>query len=689
MDLQRLYGPNRLATSIPPGVAALVAWLAGLVGPLDELGFKTTLARVGAGLGAAAIVYLSQLLARRLQLESQLAGRKEPLGLTAREVLGDPQSELAEPASADGTIPYVARNADDEVRRVLEEKRVAVLVGPSGSGKSATARAVARSFDENAIALVPRKPTRRGDTTVSDVVALTPRRPSSAWLWLDDLGTYLQSDPVQASSLRKWLSRSNGRRIVVTLSAKDRDALMRESTPAAACVRELLDMTQAHHLGVSWHGAEHMGARASYPNAGDGCNYLSRYLSSGRVHLRRYRDAEEASPVAAAILSAATAWRRASLGNPVPRSFLRSAFSLYMPGRWQPTNPDEVFNEGIAWATDPLEGHDAVLEPADAETQGYVIAEVAVEEAVRRSQPIPDRCWRLLLDEVRGTPSEVDVADAARANGRDALFSEALLPLLLPRAAPPAVQDSASIVYNERFASLQHSPGSQLPLGGATGVAARSPTIPARPPIRGRSRVFAFLYRHAVLWATIRTLALAVGDILAIWLAVIAAYFLTSLNVDFGTAQRATDQRIAFISLLVVSLFAAVGLYRSRSRRGGPSRPIAALVQGAVGLIILRLLVGSVMGSYALLIWSFFFACCTITATRAALTAIGVSAANRGRGERRRCALVGNPAQVQPVASVMRTDDRERVVVGYIGAAEAQDEARLVEHLGRVGPRWA
>jgi hypothetical protein len=610
MDLQKFYGQNRLATTIPAGVAALVAWLAGLIGPLDELGFRTTLARVGAGLVAAVVVYASQLLARHVLLESQLAGKKSPLGLTQREVLGDPLSELAESASGNEEIRYVPRNRDETIRRVLNERSVSVLVGPSGSGKSATARAVAASVDENAVALVPRKPTRVGDTTVSDVLALTPRWTKSAWLWLDDLGTYLQSDPVEVSSLRRWLQGGSGRRIVVTLSAKDRDTLMGERTIAGACVRELLDMTHAQDLDLNWNGEEYATARQFYPNAGDGCRYLSRYLSSGRVHLRRFRDAGEASPEAAAILQAATDWRRARLSNPVPTSYLRRAFSFYLSGGRRSGDLDNAFESGIAWATDPLEGHDAVLEPTGPEASGYVIAEVAVEEATQRSNAIPTHCWRLLLDEVRGTPAEVDVANAARASGKVELFSEALLPLLLPRAASPEVQASASIVYNERFAPTGESVAQNRPQEPVAHEAGSPfPTIPARPTPQEHSVTLAFLYRHSLLWAGIRTAMLAVGDVLAIWLAVLLAYFLTSVSLDFGAAQRATDRRIEFVSLLVVSLFAVVGLYRSKSRRGGASRPIAVLLHGAIGLIILRLLIGPVLGSYALLIWSFIFTC--------------------------------------------------------------------------------
>lgn len=668
-------------------VTAILAWLASLLDPLDRIGATTTADRVGVVLLVATAVLARHLYLRHARLLALLETKPRPLCAAEPAVLGARESELAALASRDRKIRYIPRNNDDALEEMLRAKRVIILIGDSGSGKSSSARAMACRVAPNAPVFVPKKPAADLDRPLTAALELMVRslrwRRRSGWLWLDDLGRYLDRDAVDPSLVLRWLDGNPNRRVVATLNSKDRNRLRTDPAAAGESATALLDMAGRHSVDPTWAGAELERAAHAYPGAGGACAYLGRYLSSGDYHVARFRDAEAACPSAGAILRAAADWRRARLSQPIPEAWLRGAFEVYLSAMPMGADLGELFNRGLAWATDPGQQREAVLRCVPGAEARFEIAEAAVEEAVRRDREISPRLWDLLLEQVGDSADAVAVAVAARAHDRSDVATSILERLLENQMLTESLQILARDAWNDLRHSEPSMPGlmaaaSPIARGGGTSATEGSAS-------RNPSWLLSSIFARPGLWATVRVAVLLAIDALGLWSAMMASYVLTDLSdgVALGDARRLTDDRIAYVILLVVLLFARSGLYGHRGLRGNAARVLAAITQAALIFVLLRTIAGPQIGSYELIGTSFLFACITVTGARGAFNRLALWASLRARGGPSRWALVGTRDEVTAVADALGADNPAREIVGFIGpVVQGDDASGALTHLG-------
>jgi tetratricopeptide (TPR) repeat protein len=133
---------------------------------------------------------------------------------------------------------------------------------------------------------------------------------------------------------------------------------------------------------------------------------LAEYLAAGPRLWRRWRNARAVDSLAheqtgAAIVAAALDCRRAGLTRPVSEKVLAGLYldPTYLDpavaGRLDPA----VFQQGLAWATELVQGTSALLAP---EAGGYVVFDYLLDtvQAAPDASPVPARVWQHLLSDL-------------------------------------------------------------------------------------------------------------------------------------------------------------------------------------------------------------------------------------------------------------------------------------------------
>lgn len=680
MDSQRRFRRDDLGAGFFAAVAAVITWLANIQAPLKALGLTALASRLGAVVVVVLLVFVARVAVRRQRLRGLLeitgawpwAG--PPLCEVPADTLGLEESVLARATSANEDVPYLERNNDAALQRLLEENKVVVIVGPAGSGKSTSAYHVASKIAANRRVIVPRRPAP-GFDPLSEVLSMLsgPRIiRSGAWLWLDDLEEYLRQGPLNMALLRTWLAGHEDRRLITTIGSEYRSHTAAENSPAGKSATVLIRMAKvALGWDIEWTGEELGRAERQYPKAGDKCRELSRFFALGDFHLMRYEAAVDACPDAAAIMKAAVAWRRAGLSRTIPLGFLHESFSFYTVDKVVAGERNVRFEAGIAWATDRCEKPAGPVTRAS-DSEHVELADVLLEAATSRRFETPLGVWELMAACTAGTKDEVTVAKAALLAGASRVSYGILNGLLDNLAVSPEIQEAARQVYDDAFSRT--APSVDAP--SLSAAAARS----AEPPIERYIAPLAWIYERPALWGVLRIVSLFVSDVAGLWVALLVGYFLSRLpsSVSFETARRAADHRIPFVALLAVILFAGAGLYRESSRRRNTARVLAVLSQGGLALLALRVFLEAFephmlnrggLGSYELIAWASGLSWVTVSTFRGLFNRGAVWAANRSRGHRGRCALIGSVDQVNVLAGTMREDDIATEVCGYFGAA--------------------
>ncbi|MGW1587124.1 sel1 repeat family protein [Streptomyces sp. NPDC002386] len=319
--------------------------------------------------------------------------------------------------------PYVGRDADHRLVRLLRRGGLVVVTGEPRSGKSRTAwQAVRGVLPEETRVYAPAP-----GTDLRALPGVLRERPGSYVLWLDDLDGHLGEHgldaglPAQLAALGVPVvatmddeaydaHRFGGGRAARVLGRAETVELAREWSPRELAALETVDDPRL------------AGARDSR-----GRLTVTEYLAVGPELWDEWRRARRAGahPAGHFLVRAAADAARCGLTGPLPADVLGEMVAAYFadvpPEQWQEHEKDwETREEGLAWAAAPRLGLTGLLvqdpEDADAyEVHGSLRADLEADEAYA---DIPVYVWLEVMS-VAGTEG-ADVVDAvARAADRE------------------------------------------------------------------------------------------------------------------------------------------------------------------------------------------------------------------------------------------------------------------------------
>ncbi|WP_328874608.1 hypothetical protein OHT76_33620 [Streptomyces sp. NBC_00287] len=296
---------------------------------------------------------------------------------------------------------YIARgDFDEEMRSMLALEGpphpFALAYGEDRAGKTRSAvEALRAEFAAGTPVLIPH--TVAAVSRLRSHAETLDRLPTPVVLWLDDL---TEADLERLTpELLEWLS---GWAVTAgTISARRCGAILEATGPNGAVARAALSTACLVHLPLELDEAER--AEAAWHFAGGAVPRSFAEVaeaSQPREMLLRLNTARSANPVGVAVVRAAVDCRRAGLDRGLTRDELLRLLPPYLTALGARRATRDAFEQGLAWARDPVVGGRALL--SDTAEDGWQAAPELVREA--DSGPVPGFLWPELLD--LATPEE-------------------------------------------------------------------------------------------------------------------------------------------------------------------------------------------------------------------------------------------------------------------------------------------
>lgn len=304
--------------------------------------------------------------------------------------------------------PYIPRDLDAELRTVVAaaaaDGGMVVLTGSSSVGKT-------RALFEAVRAAVPEWwLVHPADAPA--VRALAERPSPRTVVWVDELQRYMdQPGGLPAAAVRRLLDA--GMLVVGTLWPEDyatRTALRvdGQSDPQAED-RALLGLARVIDVAAAFTPTERQRAEmlVSDPRIELALSSMTvgvtQVLAAGPELIRRWENAPAGHSYGQAVITAALDARRVGAHAPLTADFLSAAAQSYLSTSRRALAPPDWFNQAIRYATQPVHGAAACLEPVAAgmgKVAGYVTADYLHQHAraSRRTVAVPDAVWRALVD---------------------------------------------------------------------------------------------------------------------------------------------------------------------------------------------------------------------------------------------------------------------------------------------------
>jgi hypothetical protein len=316
--------------------------------------------------------------------------------------------------------PYVPREADAALNSMLGADLFVCVAGPPAAGKSRTAIEAARRVLPDAILLVPKIASGALTRLFGSDSPLLKDPIRRVVVWLDDLDRYVGPASFDLSLL-EHLANFPAKVVVLGTIRDDRWRALLETTG-----EPVLNAARVVRLPARLADPELARARALYP-AEDFTQWgIGERLVSAPLLERRYADAEEVAPVGWALVRAAIDWRRAGLVRPIPLSALSTLYRNYLERRLFEAASEAEFEEGLAWALEPLsDGSPGLLSQVGTGLgRAFLSSDYLFATTDERGEVIPDSVWQFLLDHVE--PAELEgLAIAAFTRGNRSIAERA------------------------------------------------------------------------------------------------------------------------------------------------------------------------------------------------------------------------------------------------------------------------
>ncbi|MGH3427072.1 MAG: TIR domain-containing protein [Mycobacteriales bacterium] len=332
----------------------------------------------------------------------------------------------------DDSLPlYVLRDTDtagDGVRTRLTAASVCsgfvLLVGGSSVGKTRTAYEAVAALLPDWWLVHP--------AAAQDVAALALQPPTQTVVWLDELQRYLEGEHgLTGGTVRALLNGTGSLVIIATMWPDWYNAYTVQPKPGPSDrhtrERDVLSLADVITLSPDFSRAERdrAGAAARRDQRIRTPGYgLTQTLAGAPQLVAHWENAKTAEPYAWAVLTAALDAVRLGASAPLSPDLRRASAVGYCTSRQRADAPANWFDGSLAYATQPLRGAVAALEPAAAgmgEMAGYTVADYLRQHATRarRQERVPASTWDALAEHhMHNIEDVLRLADSANSRNQ-------------------------------------------------------------------------------------------------------------------------------------------------------------------------------------------------------------------------------------------------------------------------------
>jgi tetratricopeptide (TPR) repeat protein len=309
---------GRISSAVFGSVALVVAAVLAL---LKSLPVERWVLVGGLALGAIVVIAREILIhreseeAKEREREAPLRFPPVPVSETDPFALGVTPSEIADKyAVHDERPPYVKRDIDSELDRLLLKHHFVAVVGPSKAGKSRSAfEAVSRVYPDRLL-IAPELPSFERGGMADAVEQYVKMSSTGVVIWLDDLQEFLRTKTVATQDINRWRGQFPDVTVIATIRDGELMALRSGDGPNVVLER-VMDQAKMIALPPLLSKEERKRAESAYPEEefSDG---IGVHLVAGQQLVERYMAAKGANPMGFAVVSAAIDRQRAGLYDP-------------------------------------------------------------------------------------------------------------------------------------------------------------------------------------------------------------------------------------------------------------------------------------------------------------------------------------------------------------------------------------
>ncbi|MEU4420976.1 Z1 domain-containing protein [Actinoplanes sp. NPDC024001] len=365
--------------------------------------------------------------------------------------------------AARSVLPYLPREADQELEWLVADGGVVLVHGRAAAGKTRTAyEAIHRLRPEHGL-LVPESGGALRE------LADSGEELRNVVVWLDDLERYLTPRGLDRGVLERLCPPGRSDVVVLaTMRGEELDRLHRrpaapDGTPTAeqfwtgVGVLERIPEDRRVRIDQYLRPAEQQTARRSRDDrivAAAGADVgFAEYLAAGPQLMQRWTaESNRRAEVGQALISAAVDCRRAGWSAPIPEDVLTAVFRNYLTPALRARGDLPPAVDGLAWASEPLLGASSCLWPLSGD--GYQVADYLVDrtdhgEGRLAETAITRILWDTLLGRA-GPEARFLIGTAAYTRGEHDVAEAAMRPLA--DAGDPLAMFNLAVLLSRRTA---------------------------------------------------------------------------------------------------------------------------------------------------------------------------------------------------------------------------------------------
>lgn len=188
------------------------------------------------------------------------------------------------------------------------------------------------------------------------------------------------------------------------MTSERRDRIARSDSDIGRTARIALDRAKEIPLSAELTDEERGEALARYPRERFD-HSIGEPLVAADLLTAKFNAGRTSNSVGHALVRVAIDWRRAGVGRPILESELRALYPQYLPSIRVGLEPSsELYQEGLAWACEPLVSHVALLERSNADKEhGFVAFDYLVALLDGQHEGYPGRdvlpvIWNFVTD---------------------------------------------------------------------------------------------------------------------------------------------------------------------------------------------------------------------------------------------------------------------------------------------------
>lgn len=288
-------------------------------------------------------------------------------------------------------LPYIHRDAEDEVRTHLKAGRPVLLVGSSMVGKTRMSATLIRGMFPTRKVVIPDTKESLPSLDAGDVLV------REAVIFLDDIDRLVGQDGITDGALHRLMAAGNI--IIGTIRAgvydrfKPTDRLRPPEWDVLSSFERIFitrELSNAEQQRLA-EAVSDSGVRKRIEQIG-----LGEYAGAAEHIADALRLGASVNPPGFALVLGAADWQRAGMSAPVPTQALRDLAVPHLHTRHPvDLSNDEAYQAALTWATRDINPTVALLQHAGAEA--FEVYDYAFDLLSEQAQPIPEAIWPVLI----------------------------------------------------------------------------------------------------------------------------------------------------------------------------------------------------------------------------------------------------------------------------------------------------